>query len=80
MLTKKSKFKQLIQFAKYGFSIAVIIYQSIQKINRIRNKARSYKTSTIPKKQIGSVWEKSLFLSFYPKEKPIKSRFINTEI
>lgn len=31
MLTKKSKIKRLIQLVKYGISIAVIIYQSIQK-------------------------------------------------
>ncbi|AEG40255.1 hypothetical protein [Lactobacillus kefiranofaciens] len=50
MLTKKSKIKRLIQLVKYGISIAVIIYQSIQKINRIRNKAKGRKPSIYPEK------------------------------
>jgi hypothetical protein len=48
-MIKKGKVRRFIQIAKYAVSIAIVIYQSAQKIYRIKEKMRGRNQTKVTK-------------------------------
>lgn len=50
----RGKIKRFVQIAKYTISIVIVIYQSAQKIYRIKNKMSSQKSSGSKKSNVST--------------------------